>query len=604
MARVRDVRAEYADIARVTDGQTVATAFRDTVARQGGEIALRWRDDAGQWRSWSWSDYADTAGRIATGLRRLGVRPGDRVVLLVRNVAEFHALDTGVLLAGATPVSLYNSSAPEQIAHLAGHCAATVAVVEDAGFLDRLQPVRAQLPDLRAVVCVRDGDSSTTPYAELLDAEPRDLDEAAAGCRPDGLATVIYTSGTTGSPKGVMITHRNVAFGVEGFNRMHPWDMRGLRHISYLPMAHIAERALSLYGHIVKGTEVTDCPDQSQLLGYFVDVRPELLFGPPRVFEKLAAGIRTALYADPERAATVDAALAVGREVATARGDGELLTSELAARWEAVDAAVFGPIRERAGLGAAKTIISGAAPIPAGLVGFLRGIGLPFSEVYGMSENTGAMTWEPILVRPGWVGRAVPGVELGIAADGEVCCRGGIVCPGYLGDPERTAEALDGDGWLHSGDIGELSDDGYLRIVDRKKELIITAGGKNISPANLEAALKEDPLIGQACVVGDDRPYLTALLVLDPEVAPAWAAARGTPAVSLAELGRDPDLRAAVEQAVEAVNARFSRVEQIKRFELLGEEWVPDSAELTPTMKLKRRGVLAKYADVIDTLYR
>jgi long-chain acyl-CoA synthetase len=246
---------------------------------------------------------------------------------------------------------------------------------------------------------------------------------------------------------------------------------------------------------------------------------------------------------------------------------------------------------------------SGAAPIPLEVFMFFLHLGLPMSEIYGMSECCGPMTWDPFEVRPGTVGRAIPGCEVKLLDDGEVCCRGGNVFQGYLKDPGRTAEVLDDDGWLHSGDIGVFDDDGYLKIVDRKKELIITAGGKNISPANIEAALKAFPLIGQACVVGDNRPFITALIVLDPEVAPAWAKSQGIEVSSMAALAAHPDVRVEVEKAVKDANGRFSQVEQVKRFAVLGQEWMPDSEELTPTMKLKRRGVLAKYADEIDALY-
>jgi long-chain acyl-CoA synthetase len=438
--------------------------------------------------------------------------------------------------------------------------------------------------------------------ADLYADEPVDLAAAAAEVRPDDLATVIYTSGTTGPPKGVMLTNANIRAECVGYMAMvGPTPDR--RTVSYLPMAHIAERMVTHYGWLWQRTTVTCCPDQSTLIGYLVQVRPTDLFGPPRVFEKLKAGIEASVAAGgPEQVAGFEQARVVGRQVAELRAADRPLPPELAATWAKLDAAVFAPIRAKVGLDQLYYCFSGAAPLPVDVMHFLRSIGLPFSEVYGMSENTGAMTWEPYRVKPGTVGKPLPGVEVRIADDGEVLARGAIVSPGYLDDPERSAETFDADGWLHTGDIGRFDDDGYLSIVDRKKELIITAGGKNVSPANLEAMLKSLPLVGQACVVGDGRRYLVALLVLDPEVAPGWAARQGLP-TGLAELAAAPQVRAELERGVAEINGRVSQVESIKKVAILPDEWLPDSAQLTATMKLKRRGVLAAYAPVIESLY-
>jgi long-chain acyl-CoA synthetase len=325
---------------------------------------------------------------------------------------------------------------------------------------------------------------------------------------------------------------------------------------------------------------VTTCPEASQIAAYLPRVRPEIFFAVPRVWEKIYAGVQAVMSGDAKQKAVFDKALETG------------------------DDRVLRPVREMLGLDQALSAITGAAPIPVEVFNFFRALGVPMAEIYGMSESSGPMTFDAVMVRPGTVGRAIPGCEVKLADDGEVCCRGGNVFRGYLDDPEKTAEALDDDGWLHSGDIGVLDDDGYLKIVDRKKELIITAGGKNISPANVEAALKAFPIIGQACVIGDQRPFVSALLVLDPEVAPAWAKHQGIEDGSVAELAEHPDVVAEVERCVAEANRRFSNVEQVKRFKLLGEEWLPDSEELTPTMKLKRRGIHTKYEVEIEALYR
>jgi long-chain acyl-CoA synthetase len=376
-----------------------------------------------------------------------------------------------------------------------------------------------------------------------------------------------------------MLSHFNICWTSESQLRAVGFPVDGFRLVSYLPMAHIAERMVTHYFHVQHGTEVTCCPDPGQLAAYLREVRPQYFFAVPRVWEKLHAGLQAALAADPDKRAAVEQAMDAGAHDALA------------------------PVRAQIGLDDARVSFSGAAPIPLEVFMFFLRLGLPMSEIYGLSECCGPMTWEPFEVRPGTVGPPMPGVEVKLLDDGEVCCRGGNVFQGYLKDPERTAEVLDDEGWLHSGDVGVFDEAGYLKIVDRKKELIITAGGKNISPANIEAALKSFPLIGQACVIGDGRPYVSALLVLDPEVAPAWAQARGIGVTGLAELASHPEVRAEVERSVAEANSRFSGVEQVKRFALLGDEWLPDSEELTPTMKLKRRGVLAKYADDIDALY-
>jgi long-chain acyl-CoA synthetase len=596
------------ELDRAVEGQTVPSRFARTVADHGDLVALRWRNEDESWGELTFADYAERACRVAAGLRQLGVGPGQRVVLMMRNRPEFHIVDIGVLLTGATPISIYNSSAPEQVAYLAGHSEAVVAVVEDIGFLERFLKVRSELPHLRSIVLLDDPDGlapdDVISYEQFTSGDPVPLAEAAAIATPDDLATVIYTSGTTGPPKGVMLTHRNVVWTAESLHACFQRDdMAGLRMVSYLPMAHIAERMTSHYQGGIFGFEVTTCPEPSMLALYLREVRPQVAFGVPRIWEKLHAGVTSALAADPEKKQKFEEAVAAATPLVQKRDRGEELTEDEQATWDFLDAVAFTTVRGLVGLDALEFAITGAAPIPPELITWYRSIGVPLSEIYGMSENTGPLTWEPVRVKPGYVGRALPGVEVTLADDGEVLGRGGLVFPGYLNDPEKTAEALDEEGWLHTGDIGQFDEDGYLKIVDRKKELIITAGGKNISPANIEAALKAHPLIGQAAVIGDNRPFISALVVLDPEVAPAWAKDHGIEFDSVAELAQHPEVLAEVQRGVDDANARFSQVERVKKFTLLGEEWQPDSEELTPTMKLKRRGVNQKYAAEIEALY-
>lgn len=586
------------------DGKTVAGGFLETVADHGDLVALRDKRD-GSWVEWTWNDYADKVGRIAAGLRELGVGPGDRVVLMMRNQIEFHAVDMAVLMLGATPVSIYNSSSPDQIEYLVGHCEAVVAVVGDDSFLDRFTPVRDSLPKLRSIGVVNPGNGSADfTWDDLLAHEPLDLAVEVQTGEPDDLVTVIYTSGTTGPPKGVMITNTNAVFMVASLKHLVPIpdeEIHDKRIISYLPMAHIAERTVSHYQHVLRGFEVSCCPDPTQIAAFAGEVRPHLMFGVPRVFEKIYAGVMAVVGADPEKAKSFEEAIAASRDIALRRSWGTA-TEEDEATWSFLDEVAFKGIRELLGMDQMLSAISGAAPIPAELLLWFRAIGVPMSEVYGMSENTGAMTWTAEKIKPGSVGPAVPGTEVKIADDGEVLCRGPHVFAGYLNDPDKTAETIV-DGWLHSGDIGEIDDDGYLTIIDRKKELIITAGGKNISPANLEGALKMIPLVGQAAVIGDRRPFVSALVVLDPDTAKAWAAQNGLGDLSLKELADHPDVQAEIESHLPEAMEGFNNAERVKKVKVLGEEWLPDSELLTPTSKLKRRGIMATFGDEIESLY-
>jgi long-chain acyl-CoA synthetase len=582
--------------------RTVLDGFLRTVDRQPDDIAVRELPEfaLSHQVSMTWTEYADLVARAAAGLAALGVGRRDRVVLMMRNRLEFHVADLAVLALGGTPISIYNSSSPEQIAYLVRHCRARAAITETGSYSDRVLDAAADAPDLRTVVVIGDAPAGTSPWTDLFGADTVDLAAAEAASDPADLLTVIYTFGTTGPPKGVMLNHRNVLASSAGFQAYsgRPFDT-GMRLVSYLPMAHIAERMVSHYNHVLRGSEAVPCPEITALSTYLPRVRPSALFGPPRVWEKLATGIQAQVAArGPEAAASFEGALAVGRQVQQLRAAGEEPTGELAETWAFVDEVAFAPVRAAIGLDQCEYVFSGAAPVPPEVIDFLRDIGLPMSEVYGMSENCGGMTWEPHRVKPGRVGTAYPGVEVITAPDGEVLCRGPIVFTGYLDDPERTAEALDADGWLHTGDIGEFDADGYLKIVDRKKELIITGGGKNVSPANVEAVLKTAPLVGQAMAVGDGRPYLVALLTVDPDTAAArW------PDRPIGELVADPDVIEEISRGVAVASERLSRVERPRRVAVLGEEWLPDSDVLTPTMKLKRRGVLARYAGEIDAMY-
>jgi long-chain acyl-CoA synthetase len=593
------------DPAGIVAGATVTQAFLATVAERSDQVALRWRDGGG-WSSMTFAALAGAVARAAGGLRALGVQRGDRVVLMLRNVAEFHVADLAVVFLGATPVSIYNSSSAEQVAYLTRTCGATVAIAETPGFVDRFLEVRGQLPRLGPVVAVRPSEAAVdqvVPWATVAAAEPVDLAELSAAIDLDDLVTVIFTSGTTGPPKGVMISHRNVAWVAESIKAvLEDIDLAGSRVVSYLPMAHIAERAVSHYDLAYGGLEVTCCPDSRQLPEVLVATRPHILFGVPRVWEKLRNGVLAAVADDPERAKLLADGIAAAGPIAEARRWG-WSTPEQDATWDFLQDVAFRSVRERLGLDQVVYAVSGAAPLQPDTVNWFQALGVPLSEIYGLSETTGPHNWAPIRVKAGTVGPPIPGAEVSLAPDGEVLLRGGNIFAGYLDDPVRTAEAVDPEGWLHTGDIGTIDEDDYLRIVDRKKELIITQGGKNVSPANLESALRAIPLVGQACVVGDRRPFIAALVTLDPDAAGAWAAQHDLGAVSLVTLAAEPELLAEVDAAVREVMTPFNHAEEVKKVTVLGEDWQPDSDELTPTSKLRRRNIETKYASQIEALY-
>ncbi|MBV8951448.1 MAG: long-chain fatty acid--CoA ligase [Actinobacteria bacterium] len=593
------------DITRAVDGRTVPAAFAMTVASRPDATALRWRDSDG-WSELTWSAYAARVAALAGAFGGLGVRPGSRVMLLLRNRPEFHIADVAAQLLRATPISIYNSSSPDQIAYLVRHSEATVAVVE-AMYLDGFLASGVFPEPVRNIVVVEHAAAAggRVAWDDALASTPVDLDAAARAVEPSDIATVIYTSGTTGPPKGVVIDQANVMWTVESLRRaLGGRDPTGSRVVSYLPMAHIAERMSSHYQGIVVGYEVTTCPEAGRVATYLPDVRPEIFFGVPRVWEKIHAGVQGVLASSPpDQQRRFADALELGRRVDEARAAGDEPRADLAAAVEEAEGSTLRPVRELLGLDQLLTGVSGAAPLSRDVLTFFRSLGVPLSEIYGLSESSGPLTWDPFRVRIGTVGRAIPGEEVRLGEDGEVMCRGGNVFRGYLDDPEKTAEAIDPEGWLHTGDIGVFDDDGYLRIVDRKKELIITAGGKNVSPANLEAALKSIPLIGQALVVGDEEPFIAALLLLDGEVAPSWAKARGLDDISLPALAANPDVIAEVQRGVDDAMRHFNQAERVKKFVLLGDEWLPDSDMLTPTMKLKRRAIHEKYAGEIASLY-
>jgi long-chain acyl-CoA synthetase len=592
-------------------GQNIPKRFLANVERNGSLTAIRWKNSTGGWSSITFDELADQVARLAAGLADLGVGHGVRVVMMISNRHEFHPLDLAVLFLGATPVSIYNSSAPEQIEYLVNDCGAKVAIVEHDTFRLRFETVLAQIPSIEHLVIIDATDATpdnVVRYSDLLAFEPIDLKAAAETATLDDLVTIIYTSGTTGPPKGVMLTHRNAVWTLESIGetmrtQLGLHSFAGKKHLSYLPMAHIMERLLGHYYNADFGIEVNCCPETGMVAALTAEVHPNIFIGVPRVWEKLYAGVNAVLARDPEKAAAFNDAVALAETLEPKMTRGTASDEEIAT-WSFLDDAAFKNVKALIGLDQAELCITGAAPIPAEILRWFRALGVPLTEGYGMSETMAILTWAA-QAKPGSVGRAATGVEMRLAEDGEVLARGGNMFTGYLGLEDKTAETLNADGWVHTGDIGEIDDEGYLHIVDRKKELIITAGGKNVSPANLEAALKMIPLVGQACAIGDQRPFISALVVLDPDAAAAWAASHGLAGddATLAALAVNADVVAEIDAGLKAAMAEFNNAESVKRVTVLGEEWLPDSELLTPTSKLKRRGVHTRFAVEIDALY-
>ena len=596
--------AEDAKAAAV-NAATIARAFEITAGANPDRVALRTRGDE---VSLTWAEYAEQVDRFALGLRELGVERGRPIALMLLNRPEFHVADTAAMSLGAAPFSLYQTLAPEQIAYQLSDSGAKVVVTE-APFLDRVLAAVETVEGVEHVIVVDpvEGTKGIVAFDDVLSSEgDRDaIAESRAAVAPEDLLTLIYTSGTTGPPKGVQITHRNIMSAVDALERAVGFP-EGARVVSYLPMAHIAERVTGHYLPIVLGHSVTCCPNPREVIAYLPEVRPTWFFAVPRIWEKLKAGIEAMIgaEADEQRRAAVEGALEVGHRKVRIEREGKPVPEEVERAYEQADAQVLSKLRERLGLDEAENVYVGAAPTPMAVLEFFHALGIPLAELWGLSESCGCGAVNlPGKVKLGTVGQVTPGMELEVAEDGEVLLRGPMIMKGYRNLPDMTAAAIDEDGWLHTGDIGELDEDGYLRIVDRKKELIITAGGKNISPANLESRLKAHPLIGTACVIGDMRPFLSALIVLDPDVAPVWATQNGIVGATMADLAAHDQLRDEIQRAVDEVNDHVSKVEGVKKFTILPEDWLPGGDELTPTMKLKRKPIAEKYTREIAAMY-
>ena len=588
---------------RAVDAPTLTEALRRTAANHPEIVAVRTPDDS---VSLTWSELLRRVEAVAGGLAKLGIGRGDTVAIMLGNRPEFHIVDLAAAMLGATPFSIYLTYPTADIQYLLSDSATKVAIVEQA-YMGALLEARKEVPGLEHVIVI-DGDppENTTSLADVEGSNPDfDSGECLADIGPHDLVTLIYTSGTTGPPKGVQLSHHNIMSGAKAVEGVIQFDA-GSKVMSWLPAAHIAERMAHHYIPVVYAGTITCCPNPREVLSYLPQVRPTWFFAVPRIWEKLKAGLEAMQAAQPEeQRRPVQEAVQAAIERVRLRQRGEPVPAELEEKVARADEQMFSKLREMLGLDQAIAVNVGAAPTPVEVLEFFHALGIELAELWGMSETCGVGTCNrPGEVRIGTVGPAEPGVEIKIADDGELLVRGDCVMSGYRNAPDRTAEAIDAEGWLHTGDIGQVDEDGFLRIVDRKKEIIINAAGKNMSPANIEAKIKSaSPLIGQAVCIGDGRRYNTALIILDADFAPQWATQQGLEGQTPEELAQAEPVIAALRSAIDKANEHLSRVEQVKNFTIVPGDWLPGGDELTPTMKLKRRPIEAKYEAEIDAMY-
>lgn len=588
--------------------RTIMQQFDEIVAQWPHKPALRAKK-AGRWQATSWKAYREESRRAARGFMARGLKPGQGVAILSFNRPEWFIADVAAIMAGGVPAGIYISCSPEQCQYITDHCEAPILVLEDSAQLEKIRKVRDQLPLLTTIVMLDGTDPAddVLTWDELLagadEVTEEALDERIAAQEPDDVCTLIYTSGTTGPPKAVMLSHHNITWTCESL--VH--SMESIEYgpddqvVSYLPLSHIAEQIVSLHLPMQYGGCAWFVESLETLVDTLKEAQPSMFFAVPRVWEKMQAKIIAAAAGNSGLKKKIGmwakgVGLAGGRAVQAGRSRPWL--------YPLADKLVFSKVRAALGFDRCRLMITAAAPIGIDTLEFFMSLGVPIVEVYGMSECTGTTSISlPDRYKLGKAGYAIPGTEMKIEADGEICMRGPHVFKGYFKEEAATAECLDDEGWLFSGDIGTLDADGFVQITDRKKELIVTAGGKNIAPQMIESLLKSIPAVGQAVAIGDRRKFISALIALDGENVAAEAEKAGIPERTLSEVAKSPAFHDYLERQILAVNAKMSKVEGVKKFVILPCELTPEGGELTPTMKLKRRVINEKYAAEIDSMY-
>ena len=603
---------------------TIIGRFHERVRTHPEKVALRYKEGA-SWRDITWRDYGDSVRKVAKSLHALGFKPGDKMSLLSGNRPEWHIADIGCLSFGGATAPVYATNSPEQVAYIVGHSDSKVACVENTEQLEKILKMRSELPNLTKVVVFEGYDGSADKELVLSwddflalanDVDDKIYDDTTGSIKPEDLATFVYTSGTTGPPKAVMLSHANIWWTATHSEQHIPiGEADGARALSYLPLSHIAERMISHLLQIYYGTQTWFGGGVPTLIEDLQECKPTYFFAVPRVWEKFYAGVTSKMAAadpDDRKVKIAKKAIAAGRQVteleqeAVKRG-GKLTDAKiplgLKLQHSVLDKLALSKVRAAFGLEECSLALSAAAPLAAELIWFFHSVGIKVCEGYGQSEDNGPTTWNPpdaILI--GSVGSALPGLEVKIAEDGEVLARGGNVMQGYYKNEKATTETVDSDGWLHSGDVGEFNEHGYLKITDRKKDLIITAGGKNIAPQEIENRLKFHGLISQVVVIGDRRPFLSALVTLDEEKAPEFAREHRIEGDMAAIAAHERTLKE-IQGAVDELNSNLSKVEGVKKFRVLERDFLQEENEITPTLKVKRRTIGDLYADVIEEMY-
>ena len=603
--------------------QTLIERFHERVSQHPERVALRHKV-AGEWRDITWRDYGDIVARGAKALLGQGFKHGDKISLLSLNRPEWHFADIAAMAIGGATAAIYSTNSPEQVAYIVDHSDSKVAFVDSPEQLSKILKMRSELTKLEKVVVFEgyEGDADAefvVTWDEWLasgdSVSATEYREATSAVKPEDLGTFVYTSGTTGPPKAVMLTHSNIWWTATHSEQHIPINPENGRALSYLPLSHIAERMISHYLQIYYGTQTWFAESLETLLPDLQACKPTYFFGVPRVWEKFYAGIQAKMAtADPNDRKTKLAkkAIELGRQVTTAeqeavaRGgtfsDAKVpLGTKL--QHTALDKVVLSKVRAALGLDECQLALSAAAPLNPDLIWFFHSIGIKITEGYGQSEDNGPTSWNPPASNKiGTVGTPFPELEVKIAEDGEILVRGGNVMPGYYKDEKATKETIDEEGWLHSGDVGELDEFNYLKITDRKKDLIITAGGKNIAPQEIENRIKFHSLISQVVVIGDRRPFLTALITLDEEKAPSWGSEQGIEGDVAAIANHERTIKE-IEGAINEVNKKLAKVEGVKKFRVLERDFLQEENEITPTMKVKRKQINEMYADVIEGMY-
>ncbi len=601
----------------VMPGDTLPAIFWNAVEKRGPTVWMR-QKHLGIWRSSTWHQTGTAVSEIAGGLMSLGFAAGECASILANTAVQWVWADLAVLSSGGVSNGIYPTDAASQVQFLCEDSRTTILFVEDDEQLDKALEVRAQLPGLRKVVVfdmeglrnvsdpgIISVDALRALGREYLAKHPNAVKERVAACKPEDLAILVYTSGTTGKPKGAMHLHQGLVYTLHGYNTLVTQDERDER-MCFLPLCHIAERMGGEYHALYTGAKLNFVENPETIPENVREIAPTVFTAVPRVWEKFYSGVMISLKeAGPVQQAAYGWGIGVGTEIADKVLAGKTVDGWLKFKFTIAQWIALNNVRKMIGIHRARFLVTGAAPISPDLVRWYLALGVPMLEVWGMTETCGASTGVPAnKMKPGSIGPSVSFNEVRLdPVTSELMVRGKNVFAGYLNLPEKTAETFDKDGWLHTGDVGVVDADGYYKITDRMKDIIITAGGKNVTPSELENDLKFSPYITDAVVIGDKRPYLTVIIMIDQENVEKFAQDGDVPFSNYASLTRAPEVQALIQGEIDRVNKKFARVEQIKKFFLLENQLTAEDEELTPTMKLKRKLVEKKYSPQIEVMY-